>query len=247
MAADDVGRRSLAFLESNHTGTVVIAVSADVEFCPPSIGLRNGTLSPCAAQTPQFNITPTWAIGNQFHLLHSSSPPYELDDTLRPPIDNMLHLALAAIRVDLGNASPNNFLTNPEVLNRTLTAVFPQTASTSRMPSKLYKFLHEQSLLVSSHSGPSVFDPFHIPGPSVVEAVYVCKGLKRKDSLNLIVSVFVATVSMFTPAWTVFIAISCWLLNRKSDTASHEATASPGPDTKTISSSEIAEDDLEKT
>jgi hypothetical protein len=206
MAADDTGRRGwVAFLESNRTGIVAISVSADTEFCPLSIGLQNGTLSPCAAQTPELNITTTCAIGANFDLMQdnsfllSLSSPYELDDTLRPPIANILHLALAAIRVDLGNRSPNNFLTHPEVLNRTLTAVFPQTASASSTPSKLYTYLHQQSLLVNSHSGPSVFDPFHIPGPSVMQAVYVCKGLQRKDTMNLIVSVFVATVGMFTP------------------------------------------------
>lgn len=257
MATEDVGLRGwTAFLESNRTGTVAISLSANTAFCPLYVGRKNGTFTPCAVQAPPLNLTATCAVGENFDLKQDNSfvpsfgPPYELDDTLRPPISNILHLALAAMRVDLGNPSPNNFLTHPDALNQTLTAVFPQTASTVSMPSKLYTYLREQSLLVGSESGTSVFDPFRIPGPSVVQAVYVCKFLKRKDVGNLIVSVMVATLGMFTTAWTVFIFVACWILNRRAERASQGGLELPGnvdPPLPGSNPSGSAHDEEEKT
>ncbi|TEB35850.1 hypothetical protein FA13DRAFT_1787323 [Coprinellus micaceus] len=255
MATEDVGLRGwTAFLESNRTGTVAISLSANTAFCPLYVGRKNGTFTLCAVQAPPLNLTATCAVGENFDLMQDNSfgpsfgPPYELDDTLRPPISNILHLALAAMRVDLGNPSPNNILTHPDALNQTLTAVFPQTTSTVSMPSKLYTYLHEQSLLVSSESGTSVFDPFRIPGPSVVQAVYVCKFLKRKDLGNLIVSVMVATLGMFTTAWTVFIFVACWILNRRAERAGHGGPELPGNvDPPLPGSKPSAHDEEEKT
>ncbi|KAF5342325.1 hypothetical protein D9611_001496 [Ephemerocybe angulata] len=123
------------------------------------------------------------------------------------PINNILHLALAAIRIDLGNPSPNNFLTHPESLNQTLTATFPETPFTSQTQSLLYTTLNEKHFVKESLDSDDL-PIFSVPGPSTVQAVYVCKFMKRKKTGNLIITVFVATVSMFTSGWAVFILIA---------------------------------------
>lgn len=138
--------------------------------------------------------------------------PYALEDTMRPPIVNFLQLALAIIRIDLGNTLANNFLTHPQLLNQTLEAFFPETTSASGMPSRLHSYLQQQALLLGSGSA---FDAFQVPGPSVVQTVYVCKLLKRKSTGNLLVSVFVATVGMFMSGWTFFIMMAHWIVENK--------------------------------
>lgn len=97
-----------------------------------------------------------------------------------PSIFNFIQLAVAAIRIDLGNPSPNNLLMHPEVLNRTLTETFPEIGAIDleSMPSKLYTHLKEQSLLVSTDSG-SMLDTLSVPGPSVVQTVQQPLGKDR--------------------------------------------------------------------
>lgn len=54
----------------------------------------------------------------------------------------------------------------------------------------------------SDYNSRSAFNVFHVPGPSVLQTVNVCGFLKRRGSArNLIVTVFVATVGMFTSGW----------------------------------------------
>ncbi|KAJ3525909.1 hypothetical protein NMY22_g10384 [Coprinellus aureogranulatus] len=217
LGSSDIAYRAWsAFLATNRTGLVTMSFTAVNEFCPASIGMVNTTLPPssCAMGVPRFKITALNAVNASLDLMQQSSrdpptvdPQFALDDTFGPPILNMLQLSLAAFRIDLGNPSPNNFLTYPEALNRTLAPVFPSVPLSPSMPSQLYDHLHQQSLLFQSGSA-SAFDAFRIPGPSIVQTVYVCKLLKRKDAANLIVSVFVATAGMFTTGWALFISIA---------------------------------------
>ncbi|KAF6759960.1 hypothetical protein DFP72DRAFT_1063691 [Ephemerocybe angulata] len=214
-ATDDMGFRAWdAFLRSNRTGAVAFSLSADFEFCPPAMGLINGNPQPCAMNPPHFNLTAANAITANLDLYQDSSFPLSitkthltLDDMITPPINNILHLALAAIRIDLGNPSPNNFLTHPESLNQTLTATFPKTPFTSQAQSLLYTTLNEKHFVKESLDSDDL-PIFSIHGPSTVQAVYVCKFMKRKKTGNLIITVFVATVSMFTSGWAVFILIA---------------------------------------
>lgn len=217
-ATDDTGYRVWnALLASNRTGPVAISLEAYPQFCPASVGVQaNGITLPCYNEPPQFNLTAANVIAANFELSQDTSfppttdTPFVLDDRFRPPITNILHLALAAIRIDLGNPSPNNFLTHPEVLNQTLIAVFPAVSGIPSLGSRLYA----RALLISSGSE-SDFDPFRVPGPSTVQAVYVCRFLKRKSTGNLVVTVFVTTAGMFTSAWAFFILVARYVLSKR--------------------------------
>ena len=220
IAIDDIFDNWLGFLESNHTQTMGISLSADTDFCSPVVGLKDGIYLPCALRRPLLNITEARAVGKSFIIRRHRLPrislgsPYDLEYYLQTPILNILHLTLAAMRVDLGNPSPNNFLAHPspELINRTLIAVFPQTISNG-LASKLHaQLLHE---LFLAHIGPSAFSYIRVPGPSVVQVVYLCNILKRKDFGNLIVSIFAATFGMFSTLWTVYITFLCWIKDYK--------------------------------
>ena len=223
-ATDDTGYRVWsAFLASNRTGTFAISLEAYPEFCPISVGVQaNGAKLPCYDEPPQFNLTVANVIAANFELSQDASfPPstetsFVLDDQFRSPITNILHLALAAIRIDLGNPSPNNFLTHPDVLNQTLIAVFPAISGIPSLESRLYARLQEQALLTESGSQ-SDFDPFRVPGPSTVQTVYVCRFRKRKSAGNLVVTVFVATAGMFTSGWAFFILVARYVLSKKEE------------------------------
>lgn len=202
-------------LEYSRTGIVAVFLIANNTFCPPSLmRTGEGPLPVCAINPPQLDFDLVRATNSSLDLLQDSTgppmtfgAPYVLDETLRPAIVNILQLVLAVVRIDLGNRSPNNFLTHPQTLNHTLEASFPETPAASIMPSRLYSHLQQQSLLVGSGSA-SVFDAFQIPGPSVVQTFYTCKLLKRKSAGNFIVSVFIATSGMFMTGWAVFIFVA---------------------------------------
>ncbi|KAJ3503340.1 hypothetical protein NMY22_g18279 [Coprinellus aureogranulatus] len=224
-ASGDAGTRAWgSYLQSNRTGIVSISTVGRNKFCSPSVSIVTGTPLPCATDPPLLEFHGVVAVDSTLGLMQDGSGPslpvdftlpYVLDDTMRPPITNILQLMLAVIRIDLGNPSPNNFLTHPQVLNRTLDAVFPETPAAMKMESKLFTYLREQALLQLEESG-SAFNLFHVPGPSVVQTVYVCKLLKRKGAGNLIVSVFVASAGMFMSGWAVFICVARFVIEGKS-------------------------------
>ncbi|KAJ3546875.1 hypothetical protein NMY22_g1867 [Coprinellus aureogranulatus] len=234
MATDDAGSRLWnIFQASNRTGTVAVSLEAYTEFCPSSVGFQNGAPLACATDPPQFNLTAANTIDASLDLLQDASfppspgPRLVLDDNLRPPITNILHLALAAIRIDLGNPSPNNFLTHPEVLNRTLVDVFPAIGATPSMQSQLFTYLEQQTAVIGSDSG-SAFDPFTIPGPAILQAVYVCRLQKRRSAGNLIVTVFVATAGMFTSGWAFFIFLARYIHSTREKAEESEGERSDG-------------------
>lgn len=220
---DSTTRGWSSYSATNRTGMNAFSLMAKVNFCPESVGNANDTLLPCALDPPVVNVSSVNAISATQGLMQEASPTTFFDGPMpifgeawRPPIFNFVQLAVAAIRIDLGNPSPNNLLTHPTVFNRSLTKTFPEIGAIDlkSMPSVLYAHLEEQSLLAGTDSG-SALDPFRVPGPSVVQTVYVCKFLKRKSAANLIVSVFVATAGMFTSGWAVFIFVARCITERR--------------------------------
>ncbi|KAJ3550661.1 hypothetical protein NMY22_g317 [Coprinellus aureogranulatus] len=195
LAERDIMSRAQVFVAKNRTDRFALSLDAKSEFCPVVVGTNSKEPLPCAVEPPHIKCRDLFGTPN-------------LDAFVRP-ILNLLHFYLASLRIDFGNPSSNNLLTNPEVLNRTLSPDLedPYALLTPSAPSLLYAYMNEQSLLSRSGSE-SAFNASQIPGPSILRKGYTCGSLKRKDAANLIVSVFVATSGMFTTGWAVFIFIA---------------------------------------
>jgi hypothetical protein len=169
-----------------------------------------GLAALCSISPPKLVITAAAAVYANATILQfdNSYPidpvdnPYVLDADLERPFYNLLQAVYAAIRIDLGNPSLNNFILNPLALNATIFEKFPTTAYNQDQlstTSTLYYRWHNPD------PGLQKYLPVSVSGPAQVQVVYPCRFQQRKPLGSLIVSVLVATLSMFSSAWAVFI------------------------------------------
>lgn len=139
--------------------------------------------------------------------LTSNGSPYTggPDANLTVPVRNAFQTALAAARVDIGNSwMKNNFLLNTSLENATL-AVPPVVAPTGQGPlSVLLNAIHPDPLNMSDT------DVY----PAVFNTVYQCQTTQRKSVGSVIISILVATLSLFTSGWGVFMLAAAFLHKR---------------------------------
>ncbi|KIM40014.1 hypothetical protein M413DRAFT_190109 [Hebeloma cylindrosporum] len=220
-AATDVGTRAYnAFVLSNFTTATIISLRSDFAFCPMSIGLA----ALCSISRPEVVMTYVSAVYNNatIRLFDNSYPidpvdnPYVLDADLERPFYNLLQAVYAAIRVDLGNPSLNNFILNPSALKGIIYENFPATTYNQNSVST-------SSTLYSRWNNPTPelqkYLPVTLSGPAQVQVVYPCRFQQHKPIGSLIVSVLVATLSMFSSAWAVFILVATAFAKRTDPTA----------------------------
>lgn len=138
-----------------------------------------------------------------------------MNDMLTPVILNLLQTVYAAVRLDLGIDSPNNYILHKEVMPQTLNSTFPVTATTPANPNNIGLTSH----LYSSWSNPNATDSFGTdyswmwqflpeivaPGPAAIQVVYLCHLQSRKSPGSLIISVLVAVLSMFSSGWAIYL------------------------------------------
>ena len=117
-----------------------------------------------------------------------------------PAISNLAQTILASVQIDLGNPSPSNFLLNRSVVDQT---IFNKINSTV-VNSKLY-------LASTNQSAP----PFTLEGPATIQALYSCRLQLAKPLGPAVISVIVATLSMFMSGWGAFIFVSSEYAERK--------------------------------
>jgi hypothetical protein len=161
-----------------------------------------------------FEYTP----GREIQLYSSSgqyTKPLLTNDTFGI-ISNTVQAVYAAVRLDLGNPSSNNFLLNTSMISDAITGTFPQTYPNRpgypELPTKSYLY----SILVNDgyHSNITVdFDipgllPLTSPGPAVLDGVYLCRFQRAKPPRSAFIAVLVATLSMFTTGWGIFLVIA---------------------------------------
>ncbi|KAF6743203.1 hypothetical protein DFP72DRAFT_828487 [Ephemerocybe angulata] len=218
LAGVDVGLQSYAaHLASNKTGLITYSGMAEFESCPPSYVKDH----PCGArlnQPPIVNITIGTAITSDLTilppdiLLNANPPPYNLTESLRAPMLNFFHLARATAQIDLGNSAPNNFLTNPSMIDAVLIPEFPsafQPGSTAR--SQLYDAWKSQKIPRTITN----YATLAVPGPATLQAPFICHFYRLKSPGSLVVSVMVATLSMFSSAWGLSIVLAARILKNK--------------------------------
>ncbi|KAG9016973.1 hypothetical protein FRB93_009503 [Tulasnella sp. JGI-2019a] len=119
--------------------------------------------------------------------------------------ENALQVMLAAIRLDIGNTFPNNFMVNPDVINKTLSSTFTgQAPANFTVYSELFqnlKYLVPLEIVSSQ--------------PAVIVTQYLCHVPRAKSVGQIIISVMVATLSMFSSGWAVFIMMSAYFETRR--------------------------------
>jgi len=210
-ASQDIGKRVYnAFVGSNFTTPAIISLQADFVFCPMSLGIA----APCSISRPTYGVPFVAAVyanstSQQFDARLPIDPvgnPYILDDNSLLPFHNLLQAIYAAIRVDLGNPSLNNFILNPLLsLNGTIFDNFPVTPynqDKNSTTSTLYSQLHDPDPTWKEYL------PVNVSGPAQIQVAYACRFQRRKPLGPLIISVLVATLSMFSSGWAVFIVLA---------------------------------------
>lgn len=184
-------------------------------YCPLSLGLA----ADCAINPPKFAVTSAAVVYANASVLNydssanvSDTNPWVLDDDTEVPIHNIIESVYAAIRIDLGNPSLNNFILNRAFLNRTIYSAFPATKYNSNAASR-------NSTMYATWNNPDTltlpFLPITVEGPAQIQLVYACRFQRRKYLGPLIVSVMVATLSMFSSGWAFYILIATELAKRQ--------------------------------
>jgi hypothetical protein len=203
-ANTDILDRALDLVNnSNKTTSAPRIVSILVDypvFCPAAFG-RDAA---CAIDVPPVNITFTSTVFTNGTLRDRSGPP---DDTLVHVLSNVIQSVHAALRLDLGNPSPNNFLLNTSVIPATLFASFPGLApGLTNNRSRLYAALTGNPL-EQSHNITELL-PLSAPGPAVQDIVYLCRFQRAKSPSKGFIAVLVATLSMFSSGWALYVAVA---------------------------------------
>src|SRR5271168_3720351 len=120
-ASQDLGIRAYnALIFSNNSSPIVLSAQVNFKYCPMSVGLN----ASCAINPPQFDIIAAASVYPNTTLLSYSnqypidpiSNPWIFDNDTELAIYNLVQTVYAAIRIDLGNPSSNNFILNPAAL-----------------------------------------------------------------------------------------------------------------------------------
>jgi len=217
MASKDVGYRAFnALISSNYTTPIIFSLEAYFDPCPMS-----HTPLHCQDAAPNANIkyasvvysNSTMRQNNVQFPASAASNSWVLDEDTEQPLHNLLQAIHACMRVELGNTHRNNFILNPSFINNTITAKFP---SNKWKPDVIYK---DYSTLYDLWAKPppsfqESYLPVTLPGPANIRVVYPCRFQKRKSSGAFFVSVLVATSSMFSAGWALFMLIATFFAKR---------------------------------
>ncbi|KAJ7880015.1 hypothetical protein B0H14DRAFT_2341176, partial [Mycena olivaceomarginata] len=220
LAADDFATRVLVLdAFTNGSFPSIISFQADFPWCPASLGRD----APCALQVPPLNISSMFLYKSSRDLqqyfasqpVSDSNKPLVTNDTLGI-ISNIVQSAYAAVCLDLGNPSPNNFLLNTAMISEAITATFPQTFPGLFNESLLYSVLVndgyearvEGSSRITNITGLLLLT---LPGPAVLQGLYLCHFQRAKSLGSAFIAVLVGTLSMFSSGWAIFTAFRPFL------------------------------------
>ena len=215
-AAQDVGTRAYnALLFTNQSSTISLSAQANFNYCPMSLGLN----ASCAVNPPQFSIYAAAIVYPNTTILSydSTSPidpvwnPWVFDNDTQLAIYNLIQTVYACIRIDLGNPSSNNFILNPAAINGTISPTFPLTQANGEAFSN-------SSLYVVWATWLQYRPPVTVSGPATIQVVYPCQFQKLKSLGSLAISVLVATLSMFSTGWGIFMLLATAVAKRNNPT-----------------------------
>ncbi|KAJ6536160.1 hypothetical protein B0H19DRAFT_1003939 [Mycena capillaripes] len=219
MSSEEFAARVLTMFNlSNNTTPISLSFQVDFPWCPASLGRD----APCANQVPSFNITDMFELYGNGSFSSRSTPP---NDDMSGIISNTVQTVYASVRLDLGNRSPNNFLLNTSRIADEIIQNFPQTypaVGNIALPieSDLY------SLLVNDGNSPNAalrnitgLFPLSAPGPAVLDGVYLCHFQHAKSRGSAFIAVLVATLSMFSSGWALFLGMAAFVVKKRAPNA----------------------------
>lgn len=200
----------------NFTGpTYVLSQTWSSLFCPatsyPNDGdYVNTILDPnfnvtCRTTTPflNFNVNPYDRNGGLLSLTVDPAAPSNLTSA----ISNAMQVVLAAARIDVGNILSNNILVNRDLVSTAIQETLPDpvTGGATGIWSQL------------TDPGPQrVTINGIVPGaPVTINTTYQCHVQIPKSPGQIFVAVAVATVTLFSSGWAVFMLLLTFFANRK--------------------------------
>ncbi|KAG8999729.1 hypothetical protein FRB94_014082 [Tulasnella sp. JGI-2019a] len=163
---------------------------------------RVGPVFPsCLAVPPSFDSIAEYHIDakSTYGLVDDTSSPYGAT------LNNSLQLMMAAVRLDIGNVLPNNFL----VYNNTINATISQTPDVE-VESNLY-----EHLIGGSGGNTTLGVPIDPSQPAIVATQYLCHVQLKKSTGQIIIAVLVATLSMFSSGWAAFIMVATYFEKKR--------------------------------
>jgi len=132
-------------------------------------------------------------------------PVFDLNNA----VNNTMQAMLAAVRWDLGNLLPNNFLSNTaEVLTQNETFLVPFT-TTTRNTGQLFSYLASNPWNTTSS-----FTDLQLPDTPLFLVNFLCHLSTLKSPGSFFVSVLIGTLSISTSAWTLLLLVAAWLYKR---------------------------------
>ncbi|KAJ6529125.1 hypothetical protein DFH09DRAFT_1045264 [Mycena vulgaris] len=215
LSSKDAATRIFSLAQTNATSPVIISLRAEFPFCPASLG----PAAACAVNVPQFNISQSFvSYANLTFQQYFAGEP--LSDTNQPVITdvsysvlaNVIQTMYAAVRIDLGNPSPNNFLLNTSVIPDTIFATFP---SIPNVYSTSEEYDNLVGTSVSSDFNITGLLPLTVVGPATMEVVYLCRFQHRKAPAQAFIAILVATLSMFGSGWAIFLALATKVVKKR--------------------------------
>jgi len=179
-----------------------------------------GRTAPCALVAPNVTIMYASVVHSNSTMLRYNGQfptsatfnPWVLDEDTEQPFHNILQAIGASIRVELGNPNMNNFILNPSFLNNSITPKFPSNRWKPDIVYQDYSTLYDSWANVTPAF--KAYLPVKTPGPAIIQVVYPCRIQKRKSTGSLFVAVLVATLSMFSTAWALFMLIATIIAKR---------------------------------
>ena len=187
-----------------------------------------GLNASCAVNPPPFDIFRAAIVfPNSTIVNYSGDPinpvlnPWVMDNDTELAVYNILQTVYAAIRIDLGNPSLNNFILYPAALNNTIYSTFPITPANG----EAYSNSSLYSILSSPYPFLQQFLPVTLSGPATIQVVYPCQFQQLKAPGALVISVLVATLSVFSTGWAVYILLATAIAKRHDPTGSFTLSA----------------------
>lgn len=148
----------------------------------------------CAAILP--SLSPNQP-GSTISVLHGNG---STPDIANLTMSNAAQLIMAAIRLDLGNVFPNNLLASPNTLNSTIARPPPEYQY-----GNLYDLLSKG---VTAYPNETMVQDANwivlnttLPDPAIIATQFLCHVAQRKPLGQAVISVLVATLSIFTTGW----------------------------------------------
>ncbi|KAJ7830353.1 hypothetical protein B0H14DRAFT_2515881 [Mycena olivaceomarginata] len=209
---------------SNRTTPQVLSFQANFPWCPPSLGRD----APCATQVPPLNTTGIFEwLGNGTLVSNAKLT----NDTIGM-VWNMVQVIYAAVRLDLGNPSQNNFLLNTSVIPEAIQSTFPQTYPSQgdiSLPTESYvhsALVNDELFANFTDDTPGLLPsllPLSAPGPAVIDGVYLCRFQRAKSPGSAFIAVLVATLSTFSAVWGIFLTLAAAFVKQKEPMGKHSS------------------------